>query len=84
MHPPAIPDPLHAPITDLGSAHAAIAAVMVCVAQAGATVRPAPDEPVGCCGRGCEGCVWLGWFGALARWRSAALEAVAAAGGGTA
>jgi len=46
MHPPAIPDPLHAPITDLGSAHAAIAAVMVCVAQAGATVRPAPDEPV--------------------------------------
>ena len=84
MHQITPPDPLHAPIADRDSAHAAIAAVMARVAQAGATVRPAPDEPVGCCGRGCEGCVWLGWFGALARWRSAALEAVAAAGGGTA
>jgi hypothetical protein len=68
---------LHAPLRDLAGAHAAIAAVLNHAAARGTTVKPAPPEPVGCCGRGCEGCVWLGWFEALERWRNNALLACA-------
>jgi hypothetical protein len=28
---------------------------------------------VGCCGRGCNGCVWEGYFAAVAYWRDEAL-----------
>ncbi|MES2424768.1 MAG: oxidoreductase-like domain-containing protein [Pseudomonadota bacterium] len=69
---------LHGPVRDLAGAQATIAAVLHYVATRGASTPPAPPEPVGCCGRGCEGCVWLGWFGALERWRSNALQACGA------
>ena len=29
---------------------------------------PRPEEPTTCCGRGCEGCVWISYFEALNRW----------------
>lgn len=33
------------------------------------TVRPPPPEPTTCCGRGCNGCVWEGYYAALGFWR---------------
>ena len=39
--------------------------------------RQAPPEPTGCCGRGCNGCVWEGYYAALQWWREAALELLA-------
>lgn len=35
----------------------------------GRTLRDPPPPPISCCGRGCEGCVWLDWYEAAARWR---------------
>lgn len=30
--------------------------------------RRPPPEPTTCCGRGCNGCVWEGFYEALERW----------------
>ncbi len=38
--------------------------------------RP-PPEPTTCCGRGCHGCVWEGFYTALDGWRSDALALLA-------
>ncbi|TNF61477.1 MAG: oxidoreductase [Burkholderiales bacterium] len=38
-----------------------------------AALRVPPPEPTGCCGRGCNGCVWEGFYEALDRWRTDAL-----------
>jgi hypothetical protein len=37
-------------------------------------LRPPPPEPDSCCGRGCNGCVWEGFYEALHHWRVDALE----------
>jgi len=31
-------------------------------------MRDPPEEPTSCCGRGCNGCVWEGYMGAVAYW----------------
>ena len=38
-----------------------------------ATGQEPPPEPTSCCGRGCNGCVWEGYFAAMAYWRDEAL-----------
>ena len=40
---------------------------------AGVTLRRPPPEPTTCCGRGCNGCVWEGFYSAAAYWREEAL-----------
>ncbi len=42
------------------------------------TLRAPPPEPTTCCGRGCNGCVWEGYFAAVAFWQEDALLAFAA------
>ena len=42
-------------------------------ADAGLALRKPPPEPTSCCGRGCNGCVWEGFYSAAAYWREQAL-----------
>ena len=37
-------------------------------AQAGVTLREPPPLPTTCCGRGCNGCVWEGYYDAASYW----------------
>ncbi len=39
----------------------------------GVAMREPPQEPDTCCGRGCNGCVWEGYFAAANYWREEAL-----------
>ncbi|MBT9474475.1 oxidoreductase-like domain-containing protein [Polaromonas sp.] len=41
---------------------------------ASVALRPPPPEPTTCCGRGCNGCVWEGYYSAVAYWREDALR----------
>lgn len=40
--------------------------------QVGVTLRAPPAEPTTCCGRGCNGCVWEGYYAAVDYWREEA------------
>jgi hypothetical protein len=44
--------------------------------ELGVTLREPPPEPTTCCGRGCNGCVWEGYYAAAAFWREDALIAI--------
>ena len=40
-------------------------------------LRPPPPEPTTCCGRGCNGCVWEGFYTVLGYWRDDAVSLIA-------
>ena len=40
------------------------------------TLRAPPPEPTTCCGKGCNGCVWEGFYGATQFWLEDAQEAL--------
>lgn len=61
------------PLTDLASAHAMIGLVQARAQAQGISLRNPPPEPTSCCGRGCNGCVWEGYYDALVYWRDEAL-----------
>lgn len=42
--------------------------------QASTAFAGHPPEPTTCCGRGCNGCVWEGYFVAVDWWREDASE----------
>lgn len=44
----------------------------------GVSLRKPPPEPTTCCGRGCNGCVWEGWFDAVLFWQEDAQAALTA------
>ncbi|RJF92210.1 oxidoreductase-like domain-containing protein [Noviherbaspirillum saxi] len=45
-----------------------IADLSVQLAQNDILFRDPPEEPTSCCGRGCNGCVWEGYFQAVGYW----------------
>jgi len=47
------------------------------LARAGVHFRDPPEPPTSCCGRGCNGCVWEGYYAALEYWREQAVERLA-------
>ncbi|CAB5721421.1 Oxidoreductase-like protein, N-terminal [Delftia tsuruhatensis] len=43
---------------------------------AGITLRETPPQPTSCCGRGCNGCVWEGFYDAVLFWCEDAEQAL--------
>jgi hypothetical protein len=72
-------DPETMALGDVSTAHALIAhlrgrALRERSLALDVVLRPPPPEPDSCCGRGCHGCVWEGFYEALHQWRMDALD----------
>lgn len=61
------------PITTVADAQALFSELQQRAQAAGVALRAPPPEPTTCCGRGCNGCVWEGWYAAVDYWREEAL-----------
>ena len=61
------------PINGVPEAHRMFDDLQAHAAAAGVALRTPPPEPSTCCGRGCNGCVWEGYYAAVAYWRDEAL-----------
>lgn len=61
------------PLTDLNATRTMFATLQARAAGRGLTLRAPPPEPTSCCGRGCNGCVWEGFYAAALYWRDEAL-----------
>lgn len=69
---------MHFPrLLDHAQAQTWIADVQARAAQARVTLRAPPPAPTTCCGRGCNGCVWEGYFDAVHWWLEDAQAAMA-------
>ena len=73
-------DPAEVPLADLPTAHALVAFLRDQAQRRDmdldTALRPPPPEPTTCCGRGCNGCVWEGFYNAMAYWRDDAIELI--------
>ena len=56
------------PVATWDQARTRIAILQARLSQNGLTLSEAPPAPTTCCGRGCNGCVWEGYFDAVAFW----------------
>lgn len=62
------------PVTDADTARALMTELSNRAARSGIVLRAPPPEPTTCCSRGCNGCVWEGYFAAVDYWREEVLE----------
>lgn len=71
---PCMSDCVSAPLVQgpLAQTQAMFAALQARAAVAGVTLRTPPPPPTTCCGRGCNGCVWEGFYAAAEYWQQEA------------
>ena len=60
-------------LTDKESAQTMFRLLQDAAMAKGLNLRLPPQEPTSCCGKGCNGCVWEGYYDAVVYWRDEAL-----------
>lgn len=60
-------------LTDKDAAQRMFKLLQEAAAAQGIELRSPPSEPTTCCGKGCNGCVWEGYYEAVVYWRDEAL-----------
>lgn len=73
MHPTIILAMDLPPLTDKASAQTLFRILQKIAQNKGVVLRSPPEEPTTCCGKGCNGCVWEGYYDAVVYWRDEAL-----------
>ncbi|WP_038011559.1 oxidoreductase-like domain-containing protein [Thauera sp. 63] len=61
------------PMRNRAEAEVLVCRVQLALTDRGVALRAPPPVPDSCCGRGCNGCVWEGYYAALRFWREDAI-----------